>query len=206
MKIWKVKFQKILYQTRFYLVWEEPKLPLSELFSIFFAVVQSLSRVQLFATTWTAARQASPSFTISRSLPKLMSNSISLLTTRGEGNGTPLQYSCLEHTMDRGAWWAAVHGIVKSQTRLKRLSSSSSSSHLRAWQRQRLKRDQARLCKHISTFVCIVFTKRPGTRAISWLRPDVEIGGHFKLIFEKVGLRRGKKWRPMFSTYWKLYI
>ena len=73
MKIWKVKFQKILYQTRFYLVWEEPKLPLSELFSIFFAVVQSLSRVQLFATTWTAARQASPSFTISWSLLKLMS-------------------------------------------------------------------------------------------------------------------------------------
>ena len=36
----------------------------------------------------------------------------------GEGNGTPLQYSCLENPMDRGAWWAAVHGVVKSQTRL----------------------------------------------------------------------------------------
>ena len=36
----------------------------------------------------------------------------------GEGNGTPLQYSCLENPMDRGAWWAAVHGIAKSQTRL----------------------------------------------------------------------------------------
>ena len=35
-----------------------------------------------------------------------------------EGNGTPLQYSCLENPMDGGAWWAAVHGIVKSQTRL----------------------------------------------------------------------------------------
>ena len=36
----------------------------------------------------------------------------------GEGDGTPLQYSCLENPMDRGAWWAAVHGVAKSQTRL----------------------------------------------------------------------------------------
>ena len=36
----------------------------------------------------------------------------------GEGNGTPLQYSCLENPMDRGAWQAAVHGVAKSQTRL----------------------------------------------------------------------------------------
>ena len=35
-----------------------------------------------------------------------------------EGNGTPLQYSCLESPMDRGAWWAAVHGVAKSRTRL----------------------------------------------------------------------------------------
>ena len=36
----------------------------------------------------------------------------------GEGNGNPLQYSCLENYMDRGAWWAAVHGVAKSQTLL----------------------------------------------------------------------------------------
>ena len=36
----------------------------------------------------------------------------------GEGNGTPLQYSCLENLMDGGAWWAAVHGIARSRTRL----------------------------------------------------------------------------------------
>ena len=35
-----------------------------------------------------------------------------------EGNGTPLQYSCLENPMDGGAWWAAVHGVTKSQTQL----------------------------------------------------------------------------------------
>ena len=44
----------------------------------------------------------------------------------GEGNGNPLQYSCLENPRDRGAWWAAVYGVAQSQTRLKRLSSSSS--------------------------------------------------------------------------------
>ena len=36
----------------------------------------------------------------------------------GEGNGNPLQYSCLENPMDRGAWWATVHGVTKSRTRL----------------------------------------------------------------------------------------
>ena len=36
----------------------------------------------------------------------------------GEGNGTPLQYSCLENPMDGGAWWAAVHRVARSQTQL----------------------------------------------------------------------------------------
>ena len=36
----------------------------------------------------------------------------------GEGNGNPLQYPCLENFMDRGAWWAAVHGVAQSQARL----------------------------------------------------------------------------------------
>ena len=46
----------------------------------------------------------------------------------GEGNGNPLQCSCLENPRDGGACWAAVYGVTESQTRLKRLSSSSSSS------------------------------------------------------------------------------
>ena len=45
-----------------------------------------------------------------------------MVASVGEGNGNPLQYSCLESPMDRGAWWAAVRGAAKSQTRLKRLS------------------------------------------------------------------------------------
>ena len=43
----------------------------------------------------------------------------------GDGNGTPLQYSCLENPRDGGAWWAAVYGVAQSPTRLKQLSSSS---------------------------------------------------------------------------------
>ena len=46
----------------------------------------------------------------------------------GEGNGNPLQCSCLENPRDRGAWWAAVYGVAQSRTRLKRLSSSGSST------------------------------------------------------------------------------
>ena len=45
----------------------------------------------------------------------------------GEGNGNPLQCSCLENPRDGGAWWAAVYGVAQSRTRRKRLSSSSSS-------------------------------------------------------------------------------
>ena len=46
----------------------------------------------------------------------------------GEGVGAPLQYSCLGNPMDRGAWWAAVHGVAKSQTRLSDLTQSSPSA------------------------------------------------------------------------------
>ena len=50
------------------------------------------------------------------------------LSCIGEGNGNPLQGSCLENPRDGGPWWAAVYGVAQSRTRLKRLSSSSSSS------------------------------------------------------------------------------
>ena len=51
------------------------------------------------------------------------------LSCIGEGNGNPLQCSCLENPWDGGAWWAAVCGVAQSRTQLKRLSSSSSSNH-----------------------------------------------------------------------------
>ena len=50
------------------------------------------------------------------------------LSCIGEGNGNPLQCSCLENPRDGGAWWAAVYGVAQSRTQLKRLSNSSSSS------------------------------------------------------------------------------
>ena len=57
------------------------------------------------------------------------------LSCTGEGNGNPLQYSCLENPRDGGAWWAAVYGVAQSRTQLKRLSSSSSSSRIRTNER-----------------------------------------------------------------------
>ena len=52
------------------------------------------------------------------------------LSCIGEGNGNPLRCCCLENPRDGGAWWAAVYGVAQSRTRLKRLSSSSTSLSL----------------------------------------------------------------------------
>ena len=65
-----------------------------------------------------------------------------------EGNGTPLQYSCLENPMDGGAWWAAVHGVAKSQTRL---SHFTFTSHFHA------------LEKEIATHSGVLAWRIPGT-------------------------------------------
>ena len=54
----------------------------------------------------------------------------------GEGNGTPLQYSCLENPMDGGAWWAVVHGVAKNRTRLSNLAAAAAfgvSGHVTNW-------------------------------------------------------------------------
>ena len=63
----------------------------------------------------------------SRTLTERLHFHFSLLCI-GEGNGNPLQCSCLENPRDGGAWWAAICRVAQSWTRLKRLSSSSSSS------------------------------------------------------------------------------
>ena len=68
-----------------------------------------------------------------------------------EGNGNPLQCSWLENPRNRGAWWAAIYGVAQSWTRLKRLSSSSSS----LWTP----------CSGISTVACWAQLLRPHSRA-----------------------------------------
>ena len=65
-------------------------------------------------TPWTLARQTS----LSMGFPRQEYWSDLAFPPPGQSNGTPLQYSCLENPMDRGAWWAAVHGVAKSRTQL----------------------------------------------------------------------------------------
>ena len=71
-----------------------------------------------------------------------------LSNTRGEGNGTPLQYSCLENPMDRGSWQAAVQGVAKSWTRL---SDFTFTFHFHA------------LEKEMATHSCVLAWRIPGT-------------------------------------------
>ena len=54
-----------------------------------------------------------------KNLPAMQETGVQYLDKEdnfGEGNGNPLQYSCLKNSMDRGAWWSIVHGVVKSRT------------------------------------------------------------------------------------------
>ena len=67
---------------------------------------------------------------MAKDLPLLQGTWLQSLRWEGpleKGAANPLQCSCLENSRDGGAWWAAVYGVAQSQTRLKRLSSSSSS-------------------------------------------------------------------------------
>ena len=98
-----------------------------------------------------------------------------------EGNGNPLQCSCLENPKDGGAWWAAVYGVAQSRTRLKRLSSSSSSClpHNRPiikrwgaetrnsdfiWKARRLKRWWTSVLEYHLTRVWIFYRTEKGRR------------------------------------------
>ena len=71
------------------------------------------------------------------------------LSCTGEGNGNPLQCSCLENPRDRGAWWAAVYGVAQSRTRLKRLSSSRKLLYISSGERQSQKSDLMETCSLI---------------------------------------------------------
>ena len=93
------------------------------------------------------------------------------LSCIGEGNGNPLQCSCLENPRDRGAWWAAVYGIAQSRTRLKRRSSSSSRNNY---------------LKFLVTTYCVLFK--------SWCFLIININ-HIKLIqFHIHGICEWAEW------------
>ena len=72
------------------------------------------------------------------------------LSCIGEGNGSPLLCFCLENPRDGGAWWAAVYGVAQSQTRLKGLSSSSSSFE-KAVKRQGIAHTKCRGCSGVDS-------------------------------------------------------
>ena len=86
--------------------------------------------------------------------------------TSRESNGTPLQYSCLENPMDRGAWWAAVHGVTKSQTRL---NDFTFTFHFHAFE------------KEMATHYSVLAWRIPGT---------AELGGLPSMGLHRVGHNR----------------
>ena len=92
---------------------------------VFLVTVDKLDLSCQFSILCRASKSGNPSGTSSAICGWLVAFS-------GEGNGNPLQYSCLENSMDGGAWWATVHGVAKSRTRLSDFTSLRSFLEL-AW-------------------------------------------------------------------------
>ena len=74
-------------------------------------------KIKAIPTLFTAKERANINYNNQTVISKMVLFVV-LMSFVGEGNGTPLQYSCLENPMDGGTWWAAVHGVTKSRTRL----------------------------------------------------------------------------------------
>ena len=74
-----------------------------------------ISKIQ-FLTLWSSQPEREVKFLTNSLMHTCILIYMCLYMQIGEGSGTPLQYSCLENPMDRGAWWAAVHGVTKSDT------------------------------------------------------------------------------------------
>ena len=156
--------------------------------------------------------QALPSLGLSVSLPPVhprghqqeapsrMAFSIGTLSFHyPEGNGNPLQRSCLENPRDRGAWWAAVYGVAQSRTQLKRLSSSSRHDEIKHWP-QEWTQSPALLPSPSQTSD----TVERGVLLFSWLRPlrhtttDWEVwmmGIHFSQLGRLEVQEQGACWR-----------
>ena len=83
--------------------------------------IQSVSAVRWYRKTWVNLLAKFPGGSDSKSSARNVGDTGSIPgsgTSPGEGNGNPLQYSCLENPMDRGAWWATAHRVTKSRTGL----------------------------------------------------------------------------------------
>ena len=125
-----------------------------------------------------------------------------------EGNGNPLQCSCLENPRDGGAWWAAVYGITQSQTRLKRLSSSSSSSTL--WKTQHWPQDLKRSvfipipkkgnAKECSNYHTIVLISHASKVMLKILQASLEQYMNQEIPDVQAGFRKGRETRDQIAN------
>ena len=86
----------------------------------------------VFAAPFTCLKEDGYNYYWFSSFLQKMSKRV-LVHKMGEGNGTPLQYSCLENPMDGGAWWAAINGVTRSRTRL---SDFTFTFHFRALEKE----------------------------------------------------------------------
>ena len=110
------------------------------------------------------------------------------LSCIGEGNGNPLQCSCLENPRDGRAWWAAIYGVAQSRTRLKQLSSSSSSSIRPPW---------ASLVAHTVKYPPAM--RETLVRSLGWEDPLKEgMATHSSILAWKILMDRGAWWAAVY--------
>ena len=111
------------------------------------------------------------------------------LSCIGEGNGNPLQWSCLENLRDGGAWWAAIYGVTQSRTRLKRHSSSSTHMHTTLW--RVIQKAYAYLSGVRQVWAAI--QAQPSTSCVTLLSPCIR---HviYKMIKDEHGLHSVQHW------------
>ena len=158
---------------------------------------------------WKTPRTEEPGGLQSMGSPRVghdWATSVSLSCT-GEGNGNPLQRSCLENPRDMGAWWAAVYGVAQSQTRLKRLSSSSISprvllnQHYFHWFHSfHLQESKWNICLHKNLYTSIYSSIIPGSQR--WKQSWLSWGG--SVVIRLQCRRRGfDPWVRKIPWSWK---
>ena len=140
-------------------------------------------------TPWSCSRQSMELLKVGHDWVTSLS-----LSCIGEGNGNPLWCSCLENPLDGGAWWAAVYGVAQSRTRLKRLSSISSS---RRW---------------VIEDIVVTYVKEDTLRVLQFPRLTFKYLIHFEFTFV-YGVRKCSNFillhmAVQFSqpTYWRDYL